>query len=89
MNEVFGSYAQREFDDFSEDEKARALDKAVKWRRKHQEHVTKIERLHREACYPIYPPCGSDIFRPELWTPAHWRWLREEEDRKSVLDRRG
>jgi hypothetical protein len=64
-----------EFDQLDIPERERARRLAREWRAKHEPHV---ERLIVGG-HIAYPPSGSDIFRPELWKPAMWRWLARQE----------
>lgn len=51
--------------------------RAVEWAVAHYSHVQDLL-----ACGALtFPPTGNDCLRPELWKPAHWRWL--------FLDRQG
>lgn len=44
---------------------------ALKWAAEHHAHVQDLL-----ACGSLaFPPTGSDCLHPELWKPAHWRWL--------------
>lgn len=56
-------------------EKQEVIDKAEKYRTEHSSHV---RGLISYANYS-YAPSGSDVFRPELWKPAHWKWFKETE----------
>jgi hypothetical protein len=68
----------------SENEIARA--KAAVWRAEHEQHVSGL--IASDG--PAYPPCGSDLMRPELWRPPHWRWLKLHDGRPEgfVAERR-
>ena len=58
------------FDELSQQDRLTAIMRASQWRKEHLEHV---KRLMSDT--GTYPPSGSDIDRPELWKPAHWRWF--------------
>jgi hypothetical protein len=64
-----------EFGQLDMPERSRALRVARAWREQHKSHV---ERLTANG-HIAYPPSGSDIFRPELWKPAMWRWLAKQD----------
>lgn len=40
-------------------------------------HIEHVDRLLGDADAE-YAPSGSDIFHPELWKPAHWKWFLKE-----------
>lgn len=63
-----------QFHDLSSSDRLRAILSATKWRNEHSDHVSRIVAGGSPYIRP-YPPSGSDIFRPELWKPAMWRWL--------------
>lgn len=44
----------------------------------YEEHRAHVDRMCTAYAGPAYPPSGSDCIRPELWKPAHWKWLLEE-----------
>ena len=58
--------------DLTDADKVIVVQRAIRWNSEHKEH---IDRLIKEAS-GSYSPCGSDLFRPELWKAAHWRWWR-------------
>lgn len=60
-----------QFFELSVRDKARALGAAREWRDAHRAHV---DALSADGIL-VYPPSGSDIFKPELWKPPMWRWL--------------
>lgn len=37
------------------------------------EHASHVHRLYKSARTAI-APSGSDLFKPELWKPIHWKW---------------
>lgn len=47
--------------------------KAMSWYREHLHHVVGLVKNQ----FVGYPPSGSDLFRPELWTSAHWKWFTD------------
>lgn len=51
---------------------ADACAKATRWWSDHDAHV---RRLLKSEGAIAYPPTGSDVYRPELWRPPHWRWF--------------
>jgi hypothetical protein len=48
---------------------------AMEWRSEHGTHVSKLMQLRPTSTNHCYPPSGSDVIHPELWTGAHWRWF--------------
>ncbi len=65
-----------EFYQLPEHDRRRAIRAAMEWREKHTERVLGL----MEDGHLAYAPSGSDIFRPELWRPAMWRWLARQTD---------
>lgn len=63
----------KRYDDLNDAERKEMLTKATAWQTKHNEHV---KRLIKEAD-TSYPPSGSDMFHPELWKRAHWKWFAQ------------
>jgi len=61
----------KEFEELTSREQAKVLITARQWRRAYSFHV---DQLLKEEVDP-YPPSGTDMFRPELWKPAMWRWF--------------
>jgi len=62
-----------EFKNLSDEEKKQVIDRATSWYREHLHHVIKLVKGQLVA----YSPSGSDLFRPELWKSAHWKWFTE------------
>lgn len=62
----------RSFTEFSLEEQEKAGKNAAAWKLAHATHV---ETLVNSRDRTSYPPSGSDVFRPELWKAAHWRWF--------------
>jgi hypothetical protein len=58
-----------------------AIAVARAWRSGHTSHVRQLTKLDGAA----YPPEGSDLHRPELWSSAHWRWLGSLDETVEVL----
>jgi hypothetical protein len=48
---------------------------AAVWYHEHQKHVEKLITEYGVLGKDSYAPTGSDVIRPELWEPAHWRWF--------------
>jgi len=63
------------YEKLKEEEKKEVYNKAFTWKHDHADHVANL--MEREKCLlnNAYPPSGSDLFKPELWKPAHWRWF--------------
>jgi hypothetical protein len=49
--------------------------RARDWYVAHKPHV---DRLVKGSDQKPYPASGSDISRPELWKPEHWKWFNKE-----------
>jgi hypothetical protein len=62
-----------EFENLGADEKTEIVILASRWYREHIHHVIKLVRKQTIA----YPPSGLDLFCPELWTSAHWKWFTD------------
>lgn len=60
--------------DLTRQERDRLKNKALDWYNTHEKHVTELIRSGDND----YPPSGSDMLKPELWKPAHWRWFFKE-----------
>lgn len=41
-------------------------------------HKTHIYSLIKKDTNKI-PPCGSDLFHPELWKEIHWKWFLDNQ----------
>ena len=54
-------------------EKARVSVRAEAWYKEHKSHVNQLI----EESSGSYSPSGSDLYRPELWKSAHWRWFKQ------------
>ena len=52
---------------------------AREWRTAHGGHVANLMRIGPSGADHVYPPSGSDVIRPELWSGAHWRWFAQSE----------
>ena len=61
----------KRYDDLTDAERTEMLTAATAWQTEHREHV---KRLIKEA-ETSYAPSGSDMFHPELWKSAHWKWF--------------
>lgn len=49
--------------------------RAYDWYAEHSNHVDSLTKGLTRSFVDEYPPSGSDCNRPELWKPAHWKWL--------------
>lgn len=49
-----------------------AIIRAREWRDVHKYHVKKL--VSSSSVTP-FPPCRSDMMRPELWKAGSWKWL--------------
>lgn len=61
----------RKFIQLSQEDKNEIVSKAQEYRVDHRKHV---DDLISDAS-GWYAPNGSDLLRPELWKPAHWKWF--------------
>lgn len=59
--------------DMTAAERTDMMTKARTWYWNHIDHVDKLLQTTTS-----YAPSGSDIFRPELWKAAHWKWFFHE-----------
>lgn len=60
----------KNYQDLTSEERSEIQSKADAYYSAHTQHV---DRLINYTEYS-YAPSGSDMFRPELWKEAHWRW---------------
>lgn len=56
--------------------------KAWRWYEKHKEHV---DRIMNETTVS-HPPCREDLWHPEIWKAASWRYLIKEHPHLAVID---
>ena len=68
----------KKFSDLTEDQQVSVLHAAAEWQESQFEHVQEL----RQSTQHSYPPSGSDIFHPELWKAAHWRWFNGRMQKK-------
>jgi len=71
-----------EFALLGDEDKIRVAGLATSWYREHIHHVVKLVRKQSVA----YSPSGSDLFRPELWKAAHWKWFTDVYILKAVKE---
>lgn len=48
-----------------------AVENAARWYKGHWQHVNALMATTDKS----YPASGSDVYRPELWKPGHWRYF--------------
>jgi hypothetical protein len=68
-------FRMKTFDDLTIDEKREIRKKAREWYENHKAHV---QAIYSKSRHVGIAPCGSDMFRPELWKGIHWRWFKNE-----------
>jgi len=61
-----------EFEDLEYKEQEKIIQEGLDWMHEHMKHV---DSLTFDGEKTVYPPSGSDLYRPSLWKPAHWRWF--------------
>lgn len=61
-----------EYKYLTEDEREDVIANANYW---FLEHLELIKKMINDGETSKNPPCGSDLYSPELWKPAHWRWF--------------
>lgn len=59
------------FNDLSQTEKNEVASRAQIFRLDHAKIVNQAIKIADAA----FAPSGSDLFRPELWKPGHWKWF--------------
>lgn len=65
----------KKWQDLNKEEKEFCSKSAIDWYQKHKHHVDQLTRKYNDAGYA---PSGSDMFNPELFKPAHWKWFFSE-----------
>ena len=65
-----------EYEQLKEEEKKEVYTTAFTWGHDHADHLSNL--LEEDYCKFVtnkIAPSGSDLFKPELWKPCHWRWF--------------
>lgn len=66
------NWRPNDFYGVSQEEQTQITQKSIDFYSKHFSHVTDLIKSAEGS----YSPSGSDLFRPELWKPSHWRWFK-------------
>jgi hypothetical protein len=63
----------KQWSDLEFSEQQEIKQKANDWWDKYKSHVDSLIKSNPLS----FPPSGSDMFHPELFKAAHWRWFKE------------
>lgn len=60
-----------EYSQLNKEEQDKIQKQGKEWFQEHKSHVYSL--IEKETAKVA--PSGSDMFRPELWKPMHWKWF--------------
>jgi hypothetical protein len=67
----------KQYKDLTEEEQKEVYNKAFTWKHDYADHVAKL--LDQSKYEYAVVPSGSDLFKPELWKPCHWKWFYQND----------